>query len=60
MIIVIYRGATDMKTYERERGYRWYDPLPFLISNSVCNVPANVINPASESQKKAVRRVLRL
>ncbi|KAF9380774.1 hypothetical protein CPC16_010149, partial [Podila verticillata] len=46
MIIAIYRGATDMKIYERERGYRWYGPLPFLISNSVCNVPANVINSA--------------
>ncbi|KAG0025112.1 hypothetical protein BGZ82_010207 [Podila clonocystis] len=47
MIISIYRGAADMKIYERERGYRWYGPLPFLVSNSVCNVPANVINPAT-------------
>ncbi|KAG0337952.1 hypothetical protein BG000_004776 [Podila horticola] len=39
-------GAADMKIYERERGYRWYGPLPFLVSNSVCNIPANVINPA--------------
>ncbi|KAG0026003.1 hypothetical protein BGZ81_006694 [Podila clonocystis] len=46
MIIAIYRGAADMKIYERERGYRWYGPLPFLVSNSVCNMPANVINPA--------------
>lgn len=48
MIIAIYRGAADMKIYERERGYRWYGPLPFLVSNSVCNIPANVINPASK------------
>ncbi|KAG0091770.1 hypothetical protein BGZ93_008677 [Podila epicladia] len=46
MIIAIYRGAADMKIYERERGYRWYGPLPFLVSNSVCNMPANIINPA--------------
>lgn len=58
MIIAIYRGATDMEIYERERGYRWYGPLPFLISNSLCNMPTNVINPASESLKKEVHRVL--
>ncbi|KAF9416855.1 hypothetical protein BGZ94_010107 [Podila epigama] len=49
MIIGIYRGAAEMKIYEREHGYRWYGPLPFLVSNWICSIPSNVIHPAAYS-----------
>jgi len=49
LLIGIYRAAAEMKVFERERMDRWYTPMSYILSNSVCNIPENIIHPLGKN-----------
>lgn len=41
-ILSIYKGAADMKVYDRERKEGLYSPAAFIVSYSLCQIPVNI------------------
>ncbi|KAG0259354.1 hypothetical protein DFQ27_004096 [Actinomortierella ambigua] len=39
MTVMVCRGSSDIRIFDRERKDRWYGPVPFIISSMIKNFP---------------------